>query len=615
MCTRSNFECGTGYKSELRGTTQRWAVCLLCLTALPGCLSPWFRPKDAIEAKLEKRADIRETLLSDERPALVREIAVSRAPTVTRLENISIVSSLNGTGGKVNPSAPRDKLLDEMSRREVANPNQFLDDPTTAMVTAEAIVPPAAQKLDRLDIQVKLSQHAEGTDLQGGWLMETNLAEANLLAGRVREGFDSAVAQGQLVTRAQSTGSDKREDKCLALVVGGGVLLTDRPIGINIRSDFADAVSMAAIAPAINKRFTYFNGIKYLGVATPAKSNYVDLKVPTDYRLDPAHFINVVMCIGFLETPEQLASRLEKCRKTILDPVTARDSACQLEAIGKAGIGPLVEAISHANPEVRFYAAHSLAYLNDARAIGPLVELARSEPAFRAMAYNGLTVLKHFEAGEALAELLHSDDVEVRYGAVIALRRRDSSDSQIIGRTIANVGSLLEIPSKSAAAVAVSLTKTPEVVIFGDNPRVKLAAFEYVNPRLLLSATAGGRISISHFSPGKEDRVAEVDANMRSVLIGMAEVGGNYGDWVAFLSKCQRAKLTEATVAINPVPMAGRVYQRSEIVPASFETSTQNPAAAGTDGKSADPAIKQYDQLPEQQSSTTVWFNPWSWWK
>ncbi|MEZ6077438.1 MAG: HEAT repeat domain-containing protein [Pirellulaceae bacterium] len=59
--------------------------------------------------------------------------------------------------------------------------------------------------------------------------------------------------------------------------------------------------------------------------------------------------------------------------------------ACwQLEAIGEKSAPMLAEVLSHPNSEIRFYAAHSLAYLNDKRAIAPLTELAEQYPAFRA---------------------------------------------------------------------------------------------------------------------------------------------------------------------------------------------------------------------------------------
>ncbi len=589
---------------------------MICGTCLPGCMSPWFRPKDPGEQRRERREEIRDTLKSDQRPKLIRDVAVARTPTVTRLENIAIVSGLNGTGGDAKPSTQRDKLLNEMRRRDVARPNQFIQDSSTAMVTAEVIVPPAATKMERLDVQVKLSKQAEGTDLRGGWLMETSLAEASLLGGQVQEGFEAAMAQGALVTRAQSTGSDTLEDKCLGLVVGGGLLLKDRPIGIDIRSDFADAVTMAAIAPAINKRFTVFTGQKHIGAATPETAGHIDLKIPADYRFDPVHFTNIVMHLGFLETAEQQAERIELCRSKLLDPTTARDAAWQLEAIGKAGIPALAEAVSNSNPEIRFYAAHSLAYLQQEQAVVALAELAKTEPAFRAMALNGLAVMKQFSAGEALAELLHSDDIEARYGAVLALRKRDASDPQVRGIAINNVGHILQVPSRARAAVAISLTMHPEVAIFGDNPKVRLSAFEYLNPHLLLSAKSAGKISISYLTPGKQDRVTEVNDDVRSVLVGISEVGGNYGDWVAFLSKCHRGKLTDAIVAINPVPTAGRVYQRSPVSAASYQSESLLPDAlqSGTTQQ----ATEACDQVPQDERKSAVaatqWYNPWSWW-
>lgn len=527
-----------------------------------GCAAPWFARAEKSEIKESKRQAIKAVLESDERPRLIREIATPRLLTLSRLESIALVSNLPKTGGAALPSQQREKLLDTMRRHEVEHANQLLDDPHTAMVVAQVIVPPAAQKLDRLDVLVKLSSHAEGTNLQSGWLMQTTLAEGSLLGGKVREGFDYAIAEGQLVTEAQISGSEEPAAALSARVVGGAVLLKERKVGLGIQSEFAHAITMATITPAINKRFTFFDGREQIGVAVPKQDSYIELRIPNKYLLDPNHFLNVVMSIGFTDTASQKLERIDLCRRQLLEPTTARDAAWQLEAIGKEAIPILAEAILHPSSEVRFYAAHALAYLNDDRAIAPLAELVRSEPAFRAMSLNALTVIEDFAARDALVDMLHAEDIEARYGAVLALRRRDSGDAEVVGQAINETGSILEIASNTLPAVAVSLSKTPEIAIFGANPPVRLPAFLYVNPRLMLRSLPGGRVSVSLFAPGQEDKFVEVDSDLRSLLAAISDVGGSYGDWVSFISKCQRDGLVQASVAINPIPDAGRIYRR-----------------------------------------------------
>lgn len=581
------------------------AVALLSL----GCATPWFAQADKAEIKESKRQAIKAVLESPERPRLVREIAVPSNLTLSRLESVALVNNLPKTGGIAHPSVQREKLLDTMRRHEVENANQLLDDPNTAMVVTQVIVPPAAQKLDHLDVLVKLSSHAEGKDLQGGWLMRTMLAEGSVQGGKLRAGFDHAVAEGTVVTDAQITGSEDPAAALSGRVVGGAVLLKQRKVGLGIQSEFAHAITMATLAPAINKRFTYFDGREQVGIATPKQESYIELEIPKRYQHDPFHFLNVVLSIGFTDTASQSIERIELCRQQLNEPTTARDATWQLEAIGKEAIPVLVEGCGHPNREARFYAAHSLAYLNDARAIEPLAELARTEPAFRAMSLNALTVLEQYEARDALAGLLHAEDIEARYGAVLALRKRDSGDSEVAPLAIGDTGFILEIPSNTPPAVAVSLSRTPEVVIFGENPAVHLPAFLRVNPRLLLRALPRGRVSASMFAPGQEDKIQEATSDLRSLLVAISQVGGDYGDWVSFVGKCQRDGLIQASVGMNPIPDAGRIYHRDsgmviERQEAAVESTLEN--ASGISSPSNEPFSQQ-----RQSESWLSRLSPW----
>ncbi|MFO1065223.1 MAG: HEAT repeat domain-containing protein [Pirellulales bacterium] len=572
-----------------------------------GCVSSWFsRPKDPVEEEKERRKDLRAIYESEERPRLVREVASRPRLTLSRLENIGLLTHLPGTGGKVAPSGQRDNLLDEIRLKDIKNPNQLLDDPSTAMVVVDVLVPPVARKNDRLDVNIKLSAQAQATDLQGGWLLATDLMEMNLLAGSVRKGFPNARAGGPLVTKAQIFGQVKPEDALSGVIVGGGELLKPRTIGLYIDEEYCDALTMAAVLPAINRRFTVFDGGNNVGVGTPEGDSYVDLKVPVKYQADPFHFASVIQNLGILESQDDQKKRMEICRAQLCEPTTARLAACQLEAIGKEAVPALVEGSKHPNKEVRFYSAHSLGYLNDLRAVKPLAELAETEPAFRAMCFNALAIIERFEARDALEELLHKGDAEVRYGAVRALRARDPGSLVVSGEQVGETGKILSISSPGAPLVAVSLSQVPEVVIFGESPKVQLPVFMYVNPRLMLRVKGPDRISISHLAPDKEDRLTECNADLHSLLAAMAEVGAGYGDWVSLLRQLKEGNHIAAEVAMNPIPISGRKFERNE--------SELEPGDKILEGSVADaPAVAPPRELIEANKERAVWYNPKTW--
>ncbi len=115
--------------------------------------------------------------------------------------------------------------------------------------------------------------------------------------------------------------------------------------------------------------------------------------MPPRYRQDPDHFASIIQHIGVAESKEEREARLVQCSRELMEPTTARRAAYQLEAAGKDSINMLVPGLEHPDQEVRFHAAHALAYLNDPRCIPALQELAIIEPAFRAMSLNGLMIV------------------------------------------------------------------------------------------------------------------------------------------------------------------------------------------------------------------------------
>jgi hypothetical protein len=563
-----------------------------------GCTAPWSFKTDpnSVEAK---RARIRQRLEATNRPTSLAEVAAPRQLTLGALENIGLVTHLPGTGGPAKPSQPRERLLDIMRRNDVPQPNSVLDSKQTAMVLAFTAVPPAARKGDRINVSVKLSTNAEAADLRQGWLRETALVEMGNLGGKIRESFERARAEGPLVTLAQYTGSEDPEARLEAVVVGGARLLKARELGLGISSEFSDALTMAAVVPAINQRFTYFDGHKQTGIATPLSDDYIELQLPARYTADPYHFVNVVMRINFNESQPQREVRLTSLASQLLSPDTVRDACWSLEAIGEEAKEILAGQINNPDPEIRFYCAHSLAYLGDRRAVAALVELCTVQPAFRAMCFNAMASMDSFQAEEGLKSLLSLGDFETRYGAVRALRRRNRRDPLVTGHHVTRVGDLLEIPSSAESFVAVSMFETPEIVFFGPVPELTLPAFHNVNKNLLIQASGKKEVSITHFMLDQDDISIVCPADLRSVLQGIAQVGGGYGDWVSFVRECQELGFISTPVAMNPVPSTGRSYDRET----SWDAKAKQPEESE--------AVDAYRLTDEVEQTDTPWYKLW----
>ncbi len=580
--------------------------CSMLLVASVGCVVPWMQKQDphSPEAKQERRDHVKKVLASDERPRLISEIATSRLMTLGRIENLGLVTQLPGTGGIVEASDQREKMLNVMRRHNVTQPNKLLDDPNTAMVVVFVNVPPAARKNSLHNVGVIKSNHAEMTSLRGGWLMRTELNEKNLLDGKIREGFDFAAAEGPIVTEAQLTGKTDASASLNGVIVGGAKLIKERSLGIAFTEEFSDAVTQAAVLPAINDRFTVFDGQKKDGIATPIKDGYVELKIPQRYEKDPFHFINVVLSLGFAESASRRTERMELCKQQLGEPTTVRNAAWQLEAMGKDAIPILTNALTHPDPEVRFYTAHALAYLNDSRSVSVLKALAPQQAAFRAMCLTALASVDHHEADKVLVELLHAADPETRYGAMRAIRSRDADNPQVTGIPVGKTGSILQIPSNAPPLVAISLEQRPEVVIFGEPPVLTLPPFMQINPRIVLKSDSPDMVTISHFAPDEQDRVTQCKTDLPSLLTAISSVGGSYGDWVSFTRECSKNGYMTEPLEMNPAPSAGRVFDRS---------TKQSVASRTEPGEQIPESTYHAAKKSDDEKNAVAWYNPFTW--
>jgi hypothetical protein len=269
----------------------------------------------------------------------------------------------------------------------------------------------------------------------------------------------------------------------------------------------------------------------------------------------------------------------------IAEPTAARQACLELEALGKEGIPALEESLQNANPEIRFYAAYSLAYLDHPPAIPVLKELAIAIPEFRPLCLTGLQLHKHYLAKETLEQLLHEEEPELRYGALLALRRRDTHDALSQGTKIGDLAHVVQIPSHKPM-VAVSLQERPEIAIFGENCAVTMKEFFEVNPRLTMRNEADGQIRIVRFQPSDEDLTAIVAPDLLSVLEGFRSIGGTYNDVVTWLDEASRQNWIAAPIVMNPRPTAGRVYHRSAEAKARAELAASGDITQSPDNHS-----------------------------
>lgn len=600
-----------------RRITLRLMSVLLVPTSLGsvGCTVPWMHKE--VPSELEKQSKaVEEVLKSENRPRMIGDASIILGMDIQEYEGFGIVNGLMDTGGEVKPSPQRDFILRELRADGIDSPNQAITGKTTALVKVKAYANPGSSKGDSSDVIVELSDQCEATSLRNGWLMPCRIQEMQLLGGSIRSSDLKARGQGSLVILPTSITKEDNTNPVRAVILGGAKLLDNRRFSLRIRPSVRHVTTAAAMSRAINDRYWMMDGNERKGVATAKNDGVIQLEIPGKYRPDIQHYTDLIGAIGFLETKEDLEARIEKCKRLINEPTTARQTCLELEAIGKDGIPILVSGLSNPNNEVRFYSAYSLAHLEHASAVPVLGELARDVTEFRPLCLTALQIMEHFSAKEKLEELLQDKEPEVRYGSLLALRKRNSRDWTVAGQQIGDLTRLVTIPSDTPL-ICFSLEESPEVAVFGNNPAVVMDRFFEVNQRMTMRPESNGQIRVVRFQPNDEDLVAVASPDLASVIEAFRRVGGTYNDLLCWMEEADKNHWIPSPLCLNPRPHAGRVYYRNGAPkkPTSATLVNDTPKNEDVDTESSvaaeDSDVKTTSSEDTREAKSNSF---WSWW-
>ena len=380
----------------------------LLVTLAAGCTAPTIRSQSP---------DLEELTQVSNAPQFVADLARPIGMKWVAVESVGLVVGLAGTGSDPPPSSQRGMLLNEMQARQVENPNQVLASPTTSLVLVRGLLAPGVRKGDPIDVEVHVPSRSKTTSLEGGWLMQTRLREMAVLNNRIATGHELARAEGHVLVNALTQGGDDTVLLTRGKVLGGGVSLTTRSLGLAVRDDYHSVVTSTRIGTAINERFHIYDHGAKRGVATPKRDDFVELAVHPRYRDNLLRYIRVIQNIPVRESPTERVTRVEQLKRDLMVPSSSARAAIQLEALDSDGQLALQAGAQSPNEEVRFYAAEALAYLNQPAAAPVLSASARNVPAFRWRALTALGVMDDVKAYDELSELLHVPSAETRYGA------------------------------------------------------------------------------------------------------------------------------------------------------------------------------------------------------
>jgi len=529
-----------------------WPWCGVVLLAGCSCLDLWNVRSQSPDGSEEGRIHAR----------LVGDLAVPLNMHPVQVEAVGLVAGLQGTGSDPAPSPQRAILLDEMQTRNVDKPNQVLASPNTAMVLVRGVLRPGIQKGDRFDVEVRIPSRSETTSLRGGHLLETRLTELAVLNNQIHEGHLLALAKGPVLVDPSATDDQDRVLMGRGRILGGGVALKSRSLGLVLKPGQQNVFNSSRIATAINKRFhTFQQGVK-VGVATAKTDQFVELIVHPRYKDNITRYIRVVRAVALRESDSERVDRIGELRDRLLDPVISAGAALELEAIGCDGEDILLQGIRANDPEVRFYAAEALAYLDRREAAAPLGEAARNEPAFRVYALSALSAMDEYAACEQLRSLLEVQSAETRYGAFRALWAMNPGDPAIAGEVLGGQFSYHRLDTAGPPMIHATRNRRPEIVLFGTGQRFLTPLALEAGPRIMVTSVGDDRIAVSKYTVNAADQRRIVSTRVDDVIRAIVELGGTYPDVVQVLQEAKADDALAGRFEVDALPSADRAYHR-----------------------------------------------------
>jgi len=538
-------------------------VCV-CATVHAGL----FKSKKSTASKDDDDSDLDQYDTKDKVP-LIGEYTQVVGETVMKIEGAGLVVGLDGTGEDPPPSLAREMVLSDMKRRGVPNPNKILKSPNVAIVVVTAYLPPLVREGEHFDVEVSLPAGSKVKSLNGGYLMETYLAEHVLVPGKgEHKGKELATARGPiLVSAAHANAAALAGVLRRGRIVAGGKAKIERDLALYLRNDFRSERNAARIAAAIGRRFfEYDKRGAQVALAEAKTDQQVKLKVLSKYRDNYPRYLDVIRKIAFRETDVARQVRMKRLRWELLDAETSHSAALQLEAIGETAAPILKLAIKSKDPEVRYNAAVALAYLGDNAGLDVLADAARNQYAFRIFALAAMASFDDPEVYVKLRELLDVDSAETRYGAFRALTTLNANDPFVHGRMINDQFKLHVLATDGPPMVHLTNCKKTEVVLFGAKQELRVPLFARAGTCILVSAPAGSNeVRVCRFALGQEDQRKIVSRRLEDVILAITDLGATFPDVAQFLMESNAQHNLAGRLEIDALPRAGRFYDRSRL--------------------------------------------------
>ncbi len=404
-----------------------------------------------------------------------------------------VVVGLDGTGTSEVPSALRQWLINEMTKKGVGrerfeeilpmSPAQLLASPDTAVVRIVGIIPAGAVAGSRFDLMVSAADTST-TSLLGGRLWTCELSAGGLNPENFYQ-TPLAVGRGPIylgpTDEVSRDAFELDENQRRALVVAGGEVLSTRSFELVLNQP--SRARSAAIADRLNERYPAAP-TDDLPTANAISPLVIQLNIPDRFADTPKEFVDLVMHTFIDRSPGLVKFKGEQLVEQLLeDPSRSTQVALAWKALGPNVVSVLrdyyEEGLDRPASErpplfLRLAALEAGAYVGDERASEYLLELTgHEEPSVRIRVAEALVNLPQSIYGNRALRTLLDDPVRsVRIAAYESLAR---TGSPLVERTVLRdrnneIKLVIDRLPVQEPLIYITQKRYPRLVIF--NPRL-----------------------------------------------------------------------------------------------------------------------------------------------
>jgi hypothetical protein len=401
-----------------------------------------------------------------------------------RVSNFGFVVNLRNKGDTSAPTAIREYITDQMLKMGVGSPNndqfrnvspqQMLSDPRNAIVRVDAFIPPGARAGQRMDVLVTALDENNTQSLAGGVLWAADLAPAGARMNRPAEMVNQqAVARGPIFVNpayALDPNLDDFEQRRIlraGVIMNGGVVKQDRPLGLRIRA--AESRIARMVEARIDTQF------QDSSVAAAKDEGLVLVNMPARYKGDWQHFTGVLQHT-FFSTNDQFARVKAKqlADEAVKPNAPLQNIAYAFEALGPVALPQILPLMSHSNHDVAYAAAQAAAFIGDPSAEMALAQMAANEKNPNRLA--AVQVLSRLpdspSTARHLRSLLESAESTVRIEAYRALAAM--KDPLIVSLNVEEKFILDIVKTDQPTMIYATRIGPPRIAIIGRGAEVKM---------------------------------------------------------------------------------------------------------------------------------------------